>query len=216
MDCPAQKRARTDGDSDPVVTLDIGGARRRTRQSTLTWSSRYFRNIFEGPFRPEEGELFLDCDIAIFDHLLYYFRHHRLPQDVPSERVRDVANMYSVEELVEEMDRRLESERLIGSWHYEVEDGGGCEFKDDSFVIYEKERGLWYHEYLSTGEGGQHNHGPLKKVCDYYIVKEQWGIRLLRPVGHTLLFCELELGEDIAPDQATVLAIRKMPTPFFR
>ena len=107
---PDLQRPKFDVAWDPWFSLEVSGTRRKTRKSILTWSSRYFQQILDGPFKPEEGELLLDCDVAAFDYVLYFFRHHRLPEDAPTEKVRDVAKMYSVDELLEETDRRLEIE----------------------------------------------------------------------------------------------------------
>mmetsp|Transcript_125414 Transcript_125414/g.250307 ORF Transcript_125414/g.250307 Transcript_125414/m.250307 type:complete len:214 (-) Transcript_125414:149-790(-) len=213
MDDLAGKRARMEVNADPVITLNVGGTRKQTRRSTLTWSSRYFKNIFDGPFKPEDGELFLDCDIVTFEYVLYFFRHHRLPRDAPMEKVKDVANMFSVDKLVEETERRLECERLVGTWHYEIKDvDEKC--TDNTFEIYEKELQLWFHVF--DVDLDEHLHGQLKKDEDRYIVQEKWGSWHLRPSGQMLLVGEGESGEDAKSMRTDVLAIRKPPRAHIR
>ena len=72
-----QGGSATHDSPDPVLTLDVGGTLMKTRQGTLTGSSVYFNNLFNGPFKTENQHLFVDCDPAIFIHVLHYFRYHR-------------------------------------------------------------------------------------------------------------------------------------------
>lgn len=195
---PQQEKDRPEfvggDDIDPVITLNVGGTAMQTRRSTLTWSSVYFRNIFAGPFKAERGQLFVDCDPTIFIHVLHYFRHSKLRIDAPLADVHDVANLFSVDPLLEEIERLIEVQRLTGRWHC----NHGSMHSD--ILIYEHEGCLWYYEDqdnedLNYDEPPSYNQ-RLTREGDFHITKdppEGWlGVRVAAR-GNTLMLNSAEV-----------------------
>eukprot|EP00929_Paragymnodinium_shiwhaense_P013982 TRINITY_DN121838_c0_g1_i1.p1 TRINITY_DN121838_c0_g1~~TRINITY_DN121838_c0_g1_i1.p1 ORF type:complete len:240 (+),score=25.15 TRINITY_DN121838_c0_g1_i1:61-780(+) len=176
LESPRSKRPRTEGaeeqlqqeESDPVITLDVGGTVMKTRRSTLTWGSVYFRNLYSCGFKAADSHLFLDCDPSIFVHVLHYFRHRKLRANAPLEDVRDVASLFSIDALLEEVDRLLEVQRMVGLWKCKRSD------LETLFIIYEREGSLWYYEDQTEDDPNFELpptvHAKLHKNGEYYVL----------------------------------------------
>lgn len=172
---------------DPVVTLNVGGTVLQTRRSTLTWSSRYFENIFAGPFKHEHGQLFLDCEPEIFAHVLYFFRHRKLRPRVPLVEMEDLANLYSIDILLEEIARRRQVGRLVGTWFFQTLLFSLTSLEELEYTIYEHNGKLWFYEAaIMDGEVTRHI-GQMHREEDCFIVTEEWGEVQLAIKGDVLM-----------------------------
>ena len=210
---------------DPIITLDVGGKVMRTRRSTLTRSSRYFANLFAGPFRPEDGPVFLDCDPDVFEDALYFFRHQRLHTGAPTEKLRDLALLYSIDDLLEETTHRLEADRLIGTWQHkfvEREGDGRMTLVDTEFTIYEAEKKFWMYACFFRDDSGIDSriskddledtvnfHGELiQNGEDYHVTFPQGGSTKLSLRGHVIIFGDSD-EDDPSEVKMKVVAMRK-------
>lgn len=165
----------------------------QTRQSTLTWGSRYFRNIFNGPFKPHGEQLFLDCCPESFAHVLHFLRHRRLRPFASLADVEDIAEMFTIDCLLDEIDRRKEIESLLGVWYYwSYIDGTQKEFY---FTIGLSSETLWFQEakaaeeavnILAEGKCAVYQ-GEVKKKGGVYYVQEDWGTLRLERKGLGLM-----------------------------
>eukprot|EP00931_Biecheleriopsis_adriatica_P078691 TRINITY_DN52108_c0_g1_i1.p1 TRINITY_DN52108_c0_g1~~TRINITY_DN52108_c0_g1_i1.p1 ORF type:complete len:289 (-),score=55.11 TRINITY_DN52108_c0_g1_i1:30-836(-) len=107
-------------DGDPVVTLNVGGTIFQARCSSLTTRSRYFHNIYSGPFarRDSAEELFIDADPQLFRHVLHFLRRGRLAHKAPLEDLEHEARVYGIDELEEAVRRQQHRNQLVGTWLY--------------------------------------------------------------------------------------------------
>eukprot|EP00931_Biecheleriopsis_adriatica_P059995 TRINITY_DN35991_c0_g1_i1.p1 TRINITY_DN35991_c0_g1~~TRINITY_DN35991_c0_g1_i1.p1 ORF type:complete len:300 (+),score=29.71 TRINITY_DN35991_c0_g1_i1:42-902(+) len=177
MEASGAKRARMDEaacsvSDDPIITLNVGGKPLQTRCSTLVQSSSYFRNVLDGPFKLETGEVFLDCDAHAFEHALHFFRHGKLRTNAPLEDVRDIATLYSIDSLLQEAN----TERLLGTWRFKFTKGG--KVRDACFTVYRDSGRLFYYELEGPGEVRE-KVGELKQKGEFSEVLEDWGCRRL-------------------------------------
>ncbi|KAK3045484.1 protein homooligomerization [Extremus antarcticus] len=69
--------------SSQVITLDVGGRKFVTTQSTLTEGSTFFASLLSttwaGGRLQKDGDLFVDADPEIFAHLLAFLRRSKPP-----------------------------------------------------------------------------------------------------------------------------------------
>jgi len=207
---------------DPIITVNAGGRTMQTRRSTLTWSSRFFANIFNGSFQTTSAdeELFLDCCPDIFaNHVLYFFRHRKLRPDVPIAQVEDIANLYSIDVLLEETRRLRAEQHLLGTWCYHwlkeaIE-------QKDWFTIYKKDDKLWLY---GVGEKDvdvddvddqvddrvEYRHAELKQNTDFhYAQSESIGSWRFEVAGDKLLFESIAGIHDPSLMVPQILAYRK-------
>lgn len=183
-------------DADPVITLDVGGTPMQTRRSTLVWSSTYFKNILAGPFMQEHNTIFLDCDVDLFQHVLFYFRYRAVRPGAPLDELSYVADYYSVDPLLEEIERLLEVRRMVGTWNYRTRIEGRFEVWE--YLIFEISGVLWFYEVNRREE---HLKTPLTKNGDFYIGTFDGGssIHLARR-GSTMMSNFKPVGKDWAHD----------------
>ena len=204
MEQKSDKRARTSclGGDDPVVTLNVRGRFTQTRRSTLTWGSRYFKNILDGPFHHTEGEMFVDCCPDIFEHVLYFFRHRKLKSSAPIAEIEDIAGMLSIDSLLEVISHQREIQNMVGIWYYRNADHDGSlqSTVKNFFTISANGEKLLFHEAVyikSEGNKLRVFQGELKQAEDWgvlcagsvgYYVQEDWGVvRFWQSGGHLLL-----------------------------
>eukprot|EP00929_Paragymnodinium_shiwhaense_P007188 TRINITY_DN111125_c0_g1_i1.p1 TRINITY_DN111125_c0_g1~~TRINITY_DN111125_c0_g1_i1.p1 ORF type:complete len:235 (-),score=16.21 TRINITY_DN111125_c0_g1_i1:228-932(-) len=163
--------------SDPIVHLDVGGAYVKTRLSTLTWGSSYFRNILNGPFKESEGfckenPFFLDCDENIFSYVLQFLRYRELPPNdtLPLHEIRSVARAYTLEPLLDLVEARIEEKRILGCWWYKDSQ------EKHEFMIFHRDGAMWYYDEMREGsedeEAEDVYHEKLHKAADGWYVTE--------------------------------------------
>ena len=79
-DLPAKQDAASQnlGTSTGVITINVGGREFVTLESTLTSQSTYFKALlsdrWEDNLHQVDGQLFLDADPALFEHILNFLR----------------------------------------------------------------------------------------------------------------------------------------------
>lgn len=105
---------------DPAVILNVGGSRLQARLSSLTRRSRFFHNIYNGPFAHKDSneELFIDTDPELFRHVLHFLRRGRVEAQAPLEALEHEARVYGIDELEEEARRQRTRGQLVGTWTY--------------------------------------------------------------------------------------------------
>merc|ERR1712062_382821 len=102
-------------------TLNVGGTHFQARRSTLTRTSRYFHNIYCGPFAckdPADGELFIDAEPEIFRHVLQFLRRGCLDSKAPVADLEQEARVFGMDELEEAAKRQRLRGQLLGCWLY--------------------------------------------------------------------------------------------------
>lgn len=117
---PDEQSSQKQPGDDPAVTLNVGGSRLQARLSSLTRRSRYFHNIYNGPFahRDRNDELFIDTDPKLFRHVLHFLRRGRVEAKAPLEALEHEARVYGIDELEEEARRQRIRGQLVGTWTY--------------------------------------------------------------------------------------------------
>lgn len=141
---------------DPIVFLDVGGVQMKTLRSTLIWSSTYFRNVLDGPFKSrstdKDAPIFVDCDATIFSYVLHFMRHRQLHDSrdrrLPLQEIHDVAQMFTMEPLLDCVENLLEKERVVGVWAYT-----NSQLRKHEFIIYERDENLWYYDMVEINGG---------------------------------------------------------------
>jgi hypothetical protein len=111
---------------DEVVQLDVGGSLFKTRVSTLTQHSKYFRAVFsDGVADAQKEPLFIDRDPQCFGEILYFMRTGAISTRNKPRFLR-AANYYQMDGLVEGINTEEIKSELLPDFGDNILNSIGC------------------------------------------------------------------------------------------